>query len=174
MRALSLVAVLLGAVCSGAPLAVRAAPLEQSRLWGWLLAAFSDDFTGRFDHCGILQQWPNGRSLGFAINPSGWSMAIEDRRWHLPVGQRYAIGYSIDNGPVIGTQAEAVGRRLIQIALPPSSALFEQMKTGQWVHVEWGVAGVQFPLTMSASALPALLACLQRYAPGASPFADRR
>jgi hypothetical protein len=174
MRASSLILVLPVALLCGAPAPLRAAALEGYWVWGWYVAAFADDISGRFDHCGILQSWPNGRSLGFAINQAGWSMAVRDRRWYLPYGQRYSVAYSIDNGPLIGAQGEAAGPTLLQIDLGASPALFEQMKAGQWVHVEWPTGGIQFPLTMSASALPELVACLQRYAPAANPFAYGR
>ena len=146
-----------------------AVTLETREVAGWYAGAFSDDSSGRFNHCGVLLNYSGGRSLGFTIGPQGWAMGVVDPSWHLSVGQRYAVGYAVDGGPSLSGQANAVKPNLLSLDLPRSAPLFEQLKAGSTLHVQTAEGLTDFLLSHSAAALTDLVACLRRYAPAAYP-----
>jgi hypothetical protein len=165
MRAWLLMAVLL---CCW-PAAGGAVTLERGEVAGWYAGAFSDDKSGRFDHCGVLLNYSGGRSLGITIGPKAWAMGVADPSWALSPAQRYPIAYAVDGSTRLSTQATATQPNLLTFDLPNSAELFELLKTGKVLHVLTASGTTDFLLSRSAAALADMVACVRRYAPASYP-----
>lgn len=183
------VALLSGAISQSLCLSAVAREVWARDLYGWNIGAYTNDQTGRFNHCAAGTSYRSGIDLYFAIGGNfSWSMSLGNTSWRLQEGSQHPIRYQVDNGPVINGTARVIGERVVEIELLDSRALFQLFKIGRVLHVEAQGQSFGFNLTNSSKALDAALNCatemvaIEKATPdpfaagagqGVNPFANR-
>ncbi|KAB2919950.1 MAG: hypothetical protein F9K29_03585 [Hyphomicrobiaceae bacterium] len=160
--------------------APKAATLESSMVEGWLVGAYTNDQTGKFNHCATSVRYQSGIYLIFSIGRNfAWSMGFASPRWKLTRGAEYNLYYYIDTGPGMSVRGRAVSSQLVEVVLTDSHTLFESFRRGYQLTVQAADDKFTFNLTNSSKALAATLECARRHvAPtqeaATNPFGPRQ
>ena len=63
----------------------------------WIGAAFTNDQTKRFSHCGIVTSYTSGDYLHFMINADATiSIGVSNPTWNLTVGDTFKLVVQVD------------------------------------------------------------------------------
>jgi hypothetical protein len=155
--------------------------IKEVRVYSWALGAYSNDETGRFNHCyAAYGPYRSGIYLLFAIDKSfDWAMVLANPAWQLTPGAQYKIQYQIDNDPPLNALAIAESNILAQVDLPDSESLFRRFQRGWRLKVR--AEGDEFILALdnSSKVLAAAVECtkafiaLERDNTNPNPFASK-
>lgn len=79
------------------------ATLENDHIGNWLIGAYSNDQTGKLNHCGMSASYVGGTyiAMGSAFN---WSMGFANPQGTLTPGASYDLTYSNDGGDDVARQ----------------------------------------------------------------------
>lgn len=118
------------------------------------------DADGNFSYCSVNASYKSGIELFFGIDKAlNWSMAFGSANWNLRQGQQQAVRYRVDARPWIPGTAKAVSPTMVEVGLPDSAALFQQIQKGNELILEAGSDVLRFRLTSSGRALNSALEC---------------
>jgi hypothetical protein len=153
----------------------HAATLENSRVHGWYLGAYSNDETNEFSHCGMSAPYKSGIYLVFTLDKDKqWFMGLSNPQWQLTIGKKYNFDVELDDARGINWFGIAVTKESIRIPLESTADLFTKFSRSRVLTVKAASGKFQFVLDDSKAALQAMAACTQRYLqPGeviANPF----
>ena len=86
------------------------------------------------------------------------------------------MAYRVDNGQVMRGKARVRRGGVVQVFLPPKSAIFQHFRNGEMLHVATGSKVLRFNLTDTSKMLKKLLKCAAYYrkAGVSNPFAPTR
>ncbi|MEM8645501.1 MAG: hypothetical protein AAGF86_04075 [Pseudomonadota bacterium] len=131
----------------------------------WTGGAFTNAHTGTFSHCAVNAKYRSGVALYFAVTGERqWSMAFSAKHWRFEQGQKYAVHYQVDDGPVIRTDAVARSAALMQVHLPVNGRVFSRFQHGTTLKVAAGRKVMRFTLTGAGPMLNKLLRCASHHA----------
>lgn len=126
---------------------------------GWLIGAYSDDNTGAFSHCAASVTYRSGTTLGFGLGANGWTIALANPAWQMPVGAFYPVALQIDLNQPMSLTANAVTHGLAVARLETSDYLFQLFRRGRLLIIQAAGERMQFDLSNSARVLDLTLAC---------------
>jgi ATP-dependent protease ClpP protease subunit len=160
---------LAGLVFSNA--ASTAATLQTFEVGTWHGEAYSNDQTGRFSHCAIVNnRFPNGDYLSFVLDAMNqWSLRMGSVRWTMRVGINVDMGYAVNGGQAIGTRGRVITGQMIEILLGDGRTLLPQLTQDARLNLSAGDNAYRFDLTAMSDQLTALVACVKRHSSAVQP-----
>jgi hypothetical protein len=146
------------------PHLASAAEFDSYTIGPWKLAAYTSDQTQQFHHCAAIVPYKSGISMLFWVGKDlTWSVGFVSPAWQLQIGSHYDVALSIDGGPPIHQQANAITITGVEIPLAPSAALFERFRHGYSLKVAATGQVFEFTLDGSSRVLASLVECVQRH-----------
>lgn len=129
-------------------------------IWGGKVS-FTDD--GMFRHCMVARDFPNGKTLFFAIDRRGvFSVALHGGDFEFQKDREYTATVSIDERWAAEVRGVALDPKLLLMPLPNTDELRGHIEQGRVLrfHSKNG-ATMDFPLKDTSVALPRLIECFQ-------------
>ncbi len=164
---------LLVALAGGFATPATAEAVNQWKLHGWLVGAYTNDRTKSFSHCAASIKYKSGILLLFSVTKDfRWVMGFANPEWRLTTGAKYNIQYAVDSSPALTAAATAVSTQQVAAELPPKTTLFQLFRQGRLLKIQGEGKSFGFSLDNTSSVLAELLRCANRYKSGSNTVAS--
>jgi hypothetical protein len=160
-----------------------ARPLRTSSVAGWRITAEPEANSRRFAYCKATST-ARGAVLSFALTREmKWDAQVEFDGWELAPDRNFDVYLALDpdaDGPIYKVAATATGARQIVANLAPrlseDNELFVAFRRLNVLTVlidDQTSPKVEYQLTGTVNALPALMRCVSQFGGGAVPAAPQ-
>jgi hypothetical protein len=153
------------AFCFLSTMPVEARTIEERDVGDWQLVALADD-SGTPKTCYVLgASVSDGQLMTVMIDDKReWYLVVHNEKWELSDGARRDLTYAIDGGAPVAATADALGPKILRVALGVSFDATEPLRRGNRIEIRFEQGGrASFSLKGSSNALDALLACATRH-----------
>jgi hypothetical protein len=148
-------------------------PLNPISIGNWVGGTYTNDSTGRFDHCAVTAHYVSGIDFFISVgNTYNWELAFAHQSWRLVVGQNAPVDLTFDGHGPYHVFARVALPTFVVVEMPPTSELVSRFRNATGMTAFANGQLFQFSLKDTSQVIPALVQCVRNNIVPPSPVAS--
>jgi len=149
------------ALCAAIGSADARGPFGSIKVGNWSGGAYTNDQTGAFTHCAAGATYQSGIYFVVSVGDDlSWRLGFAHQNWKLNSGEAFPVALTFDGQSPFNVYAKPLNANLLQVDMPPNSALITQFRKAKVMTAFTQGQLFQFSLGQTAQLLPSLLNCV--------------